>query len=78
MRVEQFDQLGEIGKGAGQPIDLVDDDDVDSVSAHVIEEPRLRPFGCEPKRVGLHDFVITPPDRSANLCLDLCHEPCGD
>ena len=29
MLVEQFDQLGEVGERAGQPVDLVDHDDVD-------------------------------------------------
>ena len=29
MLVEQFDQLGKIGQRPGQPVDLVDDDDVD-------------------------------------------------
>ena len=29
MGVEHLDQLGEVGERAGQPIDLVDDDDVD-------------------------------------------------
>jgi hypothetical protein len=26
MRIEEFDQLGEVGERAGQPVDLVDDD----------------------------------------------------
>ena len=29
MLVEQLDQLGEVGKRAGEPVDLVDHDDVD-------------------------------------------------
>jgi hypothetical protein len=36
--IEQFDQLGEIGKRARQTIDLVDDDDIDAVGSNVIEE----------------------------------------
>jgi hypothetical protein len=39
MGIEQFDQLGEIGQGAGQAIDLVDDNDIDPIGADVIEEP---------------------------------------
>ena len=31
--VEQFDQLGKIGQRPGQPVDLVDDDDVDLAGA---------------------------------------------
>ena len=38
MGIEQFDQLGEIGQGAGQAIDLVDDSDIDAVGSNVIEE----------------------------------------
>src|SRR5580698_4730986 len=38
MSVEEFDQLGEVGERAGQPVDLVDNDDVDPVSANVIKE----------------------------------------
>ena len=38
MGIEQFDQLGEIGQGARQPIDLVDDNDIDPVGSNVIEE----------------------------------------
>jgi hypothetical protein len=29
MRVKRFDQLGEVGKRSRQPVDFVDDDDVD-------------------------------------------------
>ncbi len=38
MRVECLHQLGEIGERARQPIDLVDDDDVDPALADAIEE----------------------------------------
>ena len=38
MGIEQFDQLGEIGQGAGQAIDLVDDNDIDPVGSNVIEQ----------------------------------------
>ena len=38
MGIEQFDQLGKIGQRAGQPIDLVDDNDIDPVGSDVIEE----------------------------------------
>jgi len=36
--IEQFDQLGEIGQGARQAIDLVDDNDIDAMGANVSEE----------------------------------------
>jgi hypothetical protein len=38
MGIEQFDQFGEIGQGARQAIDLVDDNDIDPVGSNVIEE----------------------------------------
>src|ERR1700751_225624 len=39
MGVEQLDQLGEVGERAGQPVDLVDDDHVDPMSANVVQQP---------------------------------------
>ena len=39
MLVEQLDQLGEVGERAGQPVDLVDDDDVDPPGPDVGQEP---------------------------------------
>ena len=39
MRVEQLDQLGKVRERAGQPVDLVDNDDVNPSSANVIKEP---------------------------------------
>src|SRR6185437_16840396 len=38
VRVEEFDQLGEIGERSGEPIDLVDDDHIDSSFADAIEQ----------------------------------------
>ena len=37
MRVEELDQLGEVGERAGEAVHLVDDDDVDPASFHVLE-----------------------------------------
>jgi hypothetical protein len=34
--VEELDELGEVGKGSGEPIDLVDDHDVDSFRPDLI------------------------------------------
>ena len=42
MRVEQLNQLGEVGERARQPVGLVDDDHVDPVSANVVEQPLER------------------------------------
>ena len=38
MGIEQFDQLGEIGQGACQAINFIDDNDIDPASSNVIEE----------------------------------------
>ena len=37
MRVEQLDQLGEVGKRPRQPVDLVDDDHVDLPRPDVVQ-----------------------------------------
>ena len=39
MGVEELDQLGEVGERAGQPVDLVDKDHVDPVSANIVQQP---------------------------------------
>ncbi len=39
MGVEQLGQLGEVGERAGEPVDLVDDHDVDKPVAHIVEQP---------------------------------------
>src|SRR5271166_631004 len=38
MRIEQLDQLGEVGERPRQPVDLVDDDHVDPPRPNVIEQ----------------------------------------
>ena len=38
MGIEQFDQLGEIGQGARQAIDFIDDNHIDPVGSNVSEE----------------------------------------
>ena len=38
MLVEDLDQLGKVGQRARQPVDLVDDDDVDHPSANVSQQ----------------------------------------
>ena len=61
MSVEQFDQLGEVGERARQPVDLVDDDHVDPVSANVVEQPlERRPLH---RAAGIAAIVVTSPDQ---------------
>jgi hypothetical protein len=38
MRVEQFDQLGEIGQRPCQTINLIDDDDIKLPAADIIQQ----------------------------------------
>ena len=38
MGIERLDQLGKVGKRAGQAIDLIDDDHVDPSRLHVNEQ----------------------------------------
>ena len=38
MGIEDFDELGEIGQRAGEPVYLVDDDDVNALATNVIEQ----------------------------------------
>ena len=72
MGVEQFDQLGEVGQRAGQPVDLVDNDHVDPVSANVVQQP---PEGWPVHRAaGIAAVVIAGPDQLpalVGLALDL-------
>ncbi len=35
---KSFDELGEVGKGTGEPVDLVDDHDVDSFGPDLIQK----------------------------------------
>ena len=39
MGIEQFDQLGKIGKRSGQPVDLIDDDNIDFVGSDIVQQP---------------------------------------
>lgn len=42
MRVEEFDQLGEISERSGETVDLVDDDYIDTSFADAIEQTLQR------------------------------------
>jgi hypothetical protein len=58
MGVEQLDQFSEVRKWPGQPINYVDDNDVDPGSANVLEEsPERRPVH-RPTRIASVVVVI--------------------
>jgi hypothetical protein len=61
MRVEQFDQLGEVGERAGQPVDLVDNDHVDPVSANIVQQP-LEGWPVH-RAAGVAAVVVVGPDQ---------------
>ena len=44
MGVERLDQLGEVGERSGQPIDLIDDEDVDPSGQCNRKDVKLRGF----------------------------------
>ena len=51
MRIEQFDQLGEVGKRARQAIDFVDDDDINLARSDIGEKLlQRRAFRNPPER----------------------------
>jgi len=39
MGIEQFDQFCEVGQRSGQPVDLIDDDDVDLAGSDIVQQP---------------------------------------
>ena len=57
-RVEQLDQLGEVRQRAGQPVDLVDDDDVDLPGPDVLQQR------CRAGR------SVLPPEKPPSSYLD--------
>src|SRR6266849_330097 len=54
LRVEDLDQPGKIGERAGQPVDLVDEDDIDPASLDVGEQA----LECRPLRVAAREPAI--------------------
>jgi hypothetical protein len=72
MGVEQFDRLGKVGERAGQPVDLVDDDDVDPATANVIKE--LLEGWPVHRAAGVAAVVVVGPDQLpafVGLALDI-------
>ena len=72
MRIEQFDQLGEVGQRPRQTVDLVDDDDVDLPGANIIQQ--LLKVGAVGGPAGIPAVIITGPDQGPagmGLTLDI-------
>src|SRR5271165_3767625 len=61
MRVEEIDQLGEVGERARQAVDLVDDDHVNSPCPNIVEQPpERRPFH---RAAGIAAIVVPGADQ---------------
>src|SRR5207302_9161372 len=54
LSIEDFDQPGKIGERAGQPVDLVDDDDIDPASLDVGEQL----LQCRPLHVATREPAV--------------------
>ena len=72
MGVERLDQLGEVGERSGQPIDLINDDDVDPSGLNIDEQfLQSRPIH---RAAGKSAIVVTIPDQPpalVSLALDV-------
>ena len=66
--VEQLDELGEVGQRAGQPVDLVDDDDIDLSGADIVQQPlQRRAVGVAAGEAAI--VVFGPDQRPAGMGL---------
>jgi hypothetical protein len=65
MHVEDLDQFGEVGEGARQPIDLIDDDHVDPSGLNVGKQFMQRRPVHRP--AGIAAVVVVIPDQSPAL-----------
>ena len=61
MGVEQLDELGEVGQGTGEPIDLVDDDNIDPAVADVRQQSLQR--GTLGRAAGVAAVIVTSADQ---------------
>src|SRR5208283_2651218 len=72
MGVERLDQLGEVGERSSQPIDLINDDDVDPSGLHIDEQ--FLQSGPIHRAAGKAAIVVTVPDQPpalVSLALDV-------
>ena len=72
MGIEQFDQLGEVCQRPRQPVDLVDDNDVNLPGADIIQQ--LLKVGAVGGPAGIPAVIITGPDQGPagmGLTLDI-------
>src|SRR5216684_7290686 len=61
MTIEQLHELSEVGQRAGQPIDLIDDNDVNLPGPDVSQQPlQRRPLGRAP---GITAVIVSRPDQ---------------
>jgi hypothetical protein len=61
MAIEQLHELGEVGQRAGQPVDLVNHDDIDLAGFHVCQQPlQGRAVG---RASGIAPVIVAGPDQ---------------
>ena len=61
MGVEQLDQLGEVRERAGEPVDLVDDDNIDPAVPDVRQQPLQG--GALGRAAGIAAVIVTGADQ---------------
>ena len=72
MLVEQLNKLGEVGQGAGQAVDLIDDDYVDPASLHILQEPLQGwPVGVAARESAVVEFVSQQRPPGVRLAPDI-------
>ena len=71
VRVEHLDHLGEVGERPGQPVDLVDDHDVDQALADIGQQPlQRRPLHVAAGEAAVVVGGLDQPPALAGLALD--------
>ena len=72
MLIKQFDKLSEVGKRASQPIDLIDQNDINLAVPHVIEQSLQRwPVeGCA-REPAIVKMIGNQPPALMSLTLDI-------
>jgi hypothetical protein len=72
MLIEELDQFCEVGQGAGQAIDLIDDDDVDLAGLHVLQELlQGRPVGIAAREAAVVVFGSQQGPTGVGLAADI-------
>jgi hypothetical protein len=72
VRVKELDQLGEVRQGAGQPVDLVDDNHIDAAGPHSDEESlKGWPLHRAARETAVVEVIADEPPALMGLALDV-------